>query len=108
MMQYDVAEEVNESGQSILNMMDNGQQEEVIHWSYQDTNGPSGQQKTPEEIEIENEPPLLEDLGIDKESIISNFKAVLFFKKFEEKFASNPDMIGPLAICFLLAMILSL
>lgn len=56
----------------------------------------------------EQEPPLLEDLGIDIEEIKSNLKSVLFFKKFEKRFVTQLDLIGPLLIAFSLASALGM
>lgn len=50
----------------------------------------------------------MEDLGIDLNEIKGNLKSVIFFKKFEEKFAKDLDLIGPLGIAFSLAFFLSL
>lgn len=50
----------------------------------------------------------MEDLGIDLEEIKSNLKSVLFFKKFEKRFVTQLDLIGPLMVAFALALALGL
>lgn len=52
--------------------------------------------------------PILEDLGIDFEEIFGNFKSVLLFRQFEEKWVRNLDLLGPLFIAFSTALILTL
>lgn len=53
--------------------------------------------------EDEAEVPILKDLDIDMEEIKGNLKSVILFKKFEEKFVKDLDLVGPIAIYLLLA-----
>eukprot|EP00446_Apocalathium_sp_SHHI-4_P012632 CAMPEP_0177213894 /NCGR_PEP_ID=MMETSP0367-20130122/33405_1 /TAXON_ID=447022 ORGANISM="Scrippsiella hangoei-like, Strain SHHI-4" /NCGR_SAMPLE_ID=MMETSP0367 /ASSEMBLY_ACC=CAM_ASM_000362 /LENGTH=283 /DNA_ID=CAMNT_0018663249 /DNA_START=56 /DNA_END=907 /DNA_ORIENTATION=- len=61
------------------------------------------------EDDPDNEPPLLEELGINVEHIIERMKGVAFFKKVEAEVLEDLDLSGPLAIilalgtCLLLA-----
>jgi protein YIPF5/7 len=58
---------------------------------------------------FEDEPPLLEELGINVPSIIEKARAVLNpFTRFEASFADEADMTGPLALCLLLGFLLLL
>lgn len=58
--------------------------------------------------DFENEPPLLEELGINLEHIILRMKGVAFFKKLEEDILSDLDLSGPLCICLALGVCLLL
>eukprot|EP00871_Galdieria_phlegrea_P005735 jgi/Galph1/649/GphlegSOOS_G5351.1 len=56
---------------------------------------------------FEDEPPLLEELGIDIYRIIDKARAVLNpFAKFDHSFGEDADMSGPLTFCLLLGFIL--
>lgn len=48
--------------------------------------------------DIENEPPLLEELGINIEHIILRIKGIAFFKKIDEAVLEDADLSGPLLI----------
>lgn len=63
-----------------------------------------GNDDNPDDADI----PLMEDLGIDIQEIKGNFKSVIMFKQFDEKFARDLDLIGPLIIAFALAFTMSL
>lgn len=55
----------------------------------------------------EDEPPLLEELGIHPEAIWRKTRQVLNpFRRFEKSFADEPDMAGPLLFAFLLGLAL--
>ena len=56
--------------------------------------------------EFENEPPLLEELGIDVDHIYGRIKSVVFFRKIGEDLVSDLDMGGPLFIAFGLGILL--
>jgi hypothetical protein len=56
--------------------------------------------------EFENEPPLLEELGIDVDHIYRRIQSVVFFRKIGEDLVSDLDMGGPLFIAFALGMLL--
>eukprot|EP00930_Biecheleria_cincta_P058072 TRINITY_DN43922_c0_g1_i1.p1 TRINITY_DN43922_c0_g1~~TRINITY_DN43922_c0_g1_i1.p1 ORF type:complete len:261 (-),score=48.61 TRINITY_DN43922_c0_g1_i1:177-959(-) len=58
--------------------------------------------------DFENEPPLLEELGINLEHIILRMKGVAFFKKLDEEILSDLDLSGPLCICLTLGVCLLL
>ncbi len=62
----------------------------------------------PDDNPDEGDVPLMEDLGIDIQEIKGNFKSVIMFKQFDEKFAKDLDLIGPLIIAFALAFTMSL
>lgn len=63
----------------------------------------------PPPTDMENEPPLLEELGINVESILSKLRMVLNpFTRYESSFADEPDMTGPIAMCLLLGFLLLL
>lgn len=47
------------------------------------------------EDEFENEPPILEELDIDLESIKSKFISIAKLWKFDDEISKNPDMLGP-------------
>lgn len=55
---------------------------------------------------FEDEPPLLEELGVNIHHIISKARAVINpFSSYEESFADEADMAGPLAFCLLLGRV---
>lgn len=56
----------------------------------------------------DNEPPLLEELGINLEHIVMRMKGIAFFKKLEEDVLRDADLSGPLVICLALGMFLML
>jgi len=58
--------------------------------------------------DIENEPPLLEELGINVEHIILRMKGIMFFKRLEDDVLRDADLSGPIAIILALAMCLLL
>lgn len=58
--------------------------------------------------DFENEPPLLEELGINVEHIITRMKGVAFFTKVEQEVLEDLDLSGPLAIILALSMCLLL
>jgi protein YIPF5/7 len=63
----------------------------------------------PPPTDIENEPPLLEELGINVDSILAKSRAVLNpFTRYESSFADEADMTGPVAMCLLLGFLLLL
>ena len=66
----------------------------------------NGQQ--PQEYDEENEPPLLEDLGIDLKLIKMRALSVLKFEKCQEEFVKEPDMSGPLLLVLVFGMLLLL
>lgn len=53
--------------------------------------------------DIENEPPLLEELGINVDHIVMRMKGVAFFKHIEEDVLDDLDLSGPIAILVALA-----
>lgn len=58
---------------------------------------------------FEDEPPLLEELGINVPAIIAKGRAVLNpFSRIESSFADEADMTGPVALCLLLGCLLLL
>ncbi|KAL8275924.1 hypothetical protein Esti_000186 [Eimeria stiedai] len=57
---------------------------------------------------FENEPPLLEDLGINPGDIWKRTKAVLLFNKADHDLLAGCDLCGPLMIALVLALILFL
>ncbi|KAL8426685.1 hypothetical protein Efla_005942 [Eimeria flavescens] len=57
---------------------------------------------------FENEPPLLEDLGINPQDIWKRTKAVLLFNKADHDLLAECDLCGPLMVSLLLAFILFL
>ena len=63
-------------------------------------------QQQPYVDEFENEPPLLEELGIDVDHIYRRIQSVVFFRKIGEDLISDLDMGGPLFIAFALGMLL--
>lgn len=58
--------------------------------------------------DFENEPPLLEELGINVEHIIARIQGVALFKKLDEDMLRDADLSGPLVICMALGMALLL
>ncbi|OSX69335.1 hypothetical protein BU14_1610s0003 [Porphyra umbilicalis] len=59
--------------------------------------------------DFDNEPPLLEELGINVDHIITKAKSVMNpFSSFPSTFAEEADMSGPIAFCLALGIILSL
>eukprot|EP00931_Biecheleriopsis_adriatica_P092014 TRINITY_DN6584_c0_g2_i1.p1 TRINITY_DN6584_c0_g2~~TRINITY_DN6584_c0_g2_i1.p1 ORF type:complete len:270 (-),score=46.48 TRINITY_DN6584_c0_g2_i1:60-869(-) len=58
--------------------------------------------------DFENEPPLLEELGINVEHTLERMKGVAFFKKLDEEILRDADLSGPLAICMTLGTALLL
>eukprot|EP00928_Gymnodinium_smaydae_P016436 TRINITY_DN1616_c1_g1_i1.p1 TRINITY_DN1616_c1_g1~~TRINITY_DN1616_c1_g1_i1.p1 ORF type:complete len:294 (-),score=53.83 TRINITY_DN1616_c1_g1_i1:201-980(-) len=60
------------------------------------------------DIDVDNEPPLLEELGINIEHIIMRIQGVAFFKKLDEDVLRDADLSGPLAIVLALALCLLL
>jgi protein YIPF5/7 len=63
----------------------------------------------PPPTDVENEPPLLEELGINVECILAKSRAVLNpFTRYESTFADEADMTGPVAMCLLLGFLLLL
>ena len=56
--------------------------------------------------EFENEPPLLEELGIDVDHIWKRIQSVVFFRKIGEDLISDLDMGGPLFIALALGVLL--
>jgi hypothetical protein len=56
--------------------------------------------------EFENEPPLLEELGIDLDHIYRRIQSVVFFRKIGTELINDLDMGGPLFIAFALGMLL--
>jgi len=61
-------------------------------------NQPKPEQQSSQPYDEDNEPPLLEDLGVDINLIKQRTLAVLKFKELDEKFAADADMSGPLLI----------
>ena len=61
-----------------------------------------------EQDEFANEPPLLEDLGIDIGAVKSKLFAVLLFKKPDQEFVQKPDMTGPMVIGTMLGIFLAM
>jgi hypothetical protein len=52
--------------------------------------------------DIDNEPPILEELGINVESIVMRMKGVAFFKQVPEEILADLDLTGPVSIICLL------
>ncbi|PFH37130.1 hypothetical protein BESB_035880 [Besnoitia besnoiti] len=59
-----------------------------------------------EDDAIEDEPPLLEELGIHPEEVLQRVKSVLFFYKLEHDLLVHSDMCGPLVVAITLAFLL--
>lgn len=73
------------------------------------TSAAAAQYYMPPPTDIENEPPLLEELGINVDSILMKSRAVLNpFTRYESSFADEADMTGPVAMCLLLGFLLLL
>ena len=69
--------------------------------------GANTQAKGPaQEYDEENEPPLLEDLGIDLKLIKMRTLSVLKFEKCQEEFVREADMSGPLLLILVFGMLL--
>lgn len=64
--------------------------------------------RTTSEDDFENEPPILEELGINVEHIWMRIQGVAFFKKIEEDVLVDADLSGPLVICLALGVSLLL
>lgn len=63
----------------------------------------------PSPTDMENEPPLLEELGINVDSMLAKSRAVLNpFTRYESTFADEADMTGPVAMALLLGFLLLL
>merc|ERR1719162_1001800 len=60
------------------------------------------------EDDPDNEPPLLEELGINVEHVVERMKGVAFFKKVEAEVLEDLDLSGPLAIILALGLCLLL
>eukprot|EP00440_Ansanella_granifera_P044769 gb/GFBE01048522.1/.p1 GENE.gb/GFBE01048522.1/~~gb/GFBE01048522.1/.p1 ORF type:complete len:274 (+),score=44.02 gb/GFBE01048522.1/:1-822(+) len=58
--------------------------------------------------DFENEPPLLEELGINVDHIKLRMMGVAFFKQIDEEVLRDADLSGPLVICLTLGMALLL
>lgn len=58
--------------------------------------------------DMENEPPLLEELGINVEHIWLRMQGVAFFKRLDEDVLRDADLSGPLVICLALGTALLL
>lgn len=58
--------------------------------------------------DVDNEPPLLEELGINVEHILQRIKGVVFFKQVDQEVLVDLDLSGPLAIIMALACCLLL
>jgi len=57
--------------------------------------------------DIENEPPLLEELGINVEHVQQRMKGIAFFKSLNEEALKDLDLSGPLVILFALLVCLT-
>mmetsp|Transcript_39039 Transcript_39039/g.105684 ORF Transcript_39039/g.105684 Transcript_39039/m.105684 type:complete len:264 (-) Transcript_39039:73-864(-) len=70
---------------------------------------PQPQQQMPSyDDDIENEPPLLEELGIDVGNIWLRMKGIAFFKKLDEEVLRDADLGGPIVIILALGLCLLL
>lgn len=58
------------------------------------------------EEDFENEPPLLEELGIDVDHIYRRIQSVVFFRKIGDDLVNDLDMGGPLFIALALGILL--
>lgn len=67
---------------------------------------PTQFQQQVEVDEFANEPPLLEELGIDVDHIYRRIQSVVFFRKIGSELVSDLDMGGPLFIAFTLGTLL--
>mmetsp|Transcript_8435 Transcript_8435/g.20663 ORF Transcript_8435/g.20663 Transcript_8435/m.20663 type:complete len:296 (-) Transcript_8435:274-1161(-) len=68
--------------------------------------GPMGAVGGPEEEDFVDEPPLLEELGINPEHIFKRIKSVLLFQKLDHDLLVDCDMCGPLVIALALGFCL--
>ncbi|KAK4524376.1 hypothetical protein GAYE_SCF03G2276 [Galdieria yellowstonensis] len=67
----------------------------------------AGPYATTQTSSFEDEPPLLEELGVDLRRILEKAKAVLNpFASFDHSFGEDADMAGPLLFCLLLGFVL--
>eukprot|EP00747_Dinoflagellata_sp_TGD_P162914 gnl/TRDRNA2_/TRDRNA2_181063_c0_seq1.p1 gnl/TRDRNA2_/TRDRNA2_181063_c0~~gnl/TRDRNA2_/TRDRNA2_181063_c0_seq1.p1 ORF type:complete len:301 (+),score=44.41 gnl/TRDRNA2_/TRDRNA2_181063_c0_seq1:100-903(+) len=69
---------------------------------------PPPQQQYGGDDDFENEPPILEELGINVEHIWKRMQGVAFFKKIDEDLLTDADLSGPLVICLALGCCLLL
>lgn len=69
---------------------------------------PPVQQGTGVDDDIENEPPLLEELGINVEHILLRIKGVAMFKSVDQDVLEDADLSGPIAIIMMLGTCLLL
>jgi hypothetical protein len=60
----------------------------------------------PFQDEFQNEPPVLEELGIDLDHIYRRIQSVVFFRKISDDLVSDLDMGGPLFIALALGILL--
>lgn len=60
------------------------------------------------DLELQNEPPLLEELGINPDAVLTRIKAVAFFKPLDQKLVLDGDLLGPALIVIALMMALLL
>merc|ERR1719221_1303815 len=58
--------------------------------------------------DFENEPPILEELGINIDHILLRMQGIALFKKIDEDILRDTDLSGPLAILLVLATCLGL
>lgn len=58
--------------------------------------------------EFEDEPPLLEDLGIDVQAVKSKLLSTVLFLKPDAEFVKKPDMTGPMLIGTTLGVLLAM
>lgn len=63
----------------------------------------SGNWANPSDEDIENEPPILEELGINVEHVVMRMKGVAFFKAVDQEILEDLDLSGPLAIIMALS-----
>eukprot|EP00933_Yihiella_yeosuensis_P040464 TRINITY_DN34771_c0_g1_i1.p1 TRINITY_DN34771_c0_g1~~TRINITY_DN34771_c0_g1_i1.p1 ORF type:complete len:266 (-),score=61.61 TRINITY_DN34771_c0_g1_i1:25-822(-) len=87
-----------------------GQQPGMFSGSMQPGNFPQPSVSSPTgfDDDYENEPPLLEELGINLEHIVLRMQGVAFFKKLDEDILRDADLSGPLLICLTLGVSLLL
>lgn len=69
---------------------------------------PPPQQSYGYDDDIENEPPLLEELGINVEHIVMRMKGIAFFKQIDGEVLRDADLMGPIVIILTLCMCLLL
>jgi len=60
------------------------------------------------DFDIDNEPPLLEELGINVDHVWQRMQGIAFFKKLDEDILRDLDLTGPLVILFGLLVCLTL